>query len=223
MKKVIFIVSMSILLLVSCEKEASAGDFLDSNQIERLKIISDGVRDPETGLLIHQPTGGVIDEQTGIITDPETGLEIDPDSGVTIDPDGGTPPLSKLFAESGDLIGNLDGNDFNVRSFSAILDGTLLTINLIDENGNAITIAVNNPMTQPFSVNSAQNFTGQIDQSGTIFMTSPMVENSGFLQLIYDGETVSGTFQFTAFVNGADASSDSVEITGGSFAHITVE
>ncbi|WP_010178474.1 hypothetical protein [Aquimarina agarilytica] len=226
MKKIIYIISLLGLLLVSCEKEASAGDFLNGDQIEKLKIISRGVKDPNTGQLIDPITGGIINPDTGVITDPETGLEIDPNTGEPIGSDGGgTPaPIDEIFAMSGDLIGTLDGDDFNMRSATALLNGNLLTISFINENGNSITLAVNNPKTQPFGVNSAENFTGSIDKGGDVFSTDFSSDATGFLQLVYDGDTVSGSFEFKAFFRDASGveTTETSEVTGGGFGKIEV-
>lgn len=221
MKKIAFVISILCLLLSSCEKDASASDFLDGNQIEKLKIISRGVKDPETGELIDPITGGIINPTTGVITDPETGLEIDPVTGEVIDPNGGeTPSPEKIFAEPGDLIGLVDDEEFILRSFSATLNGSLLTINLIDQSGNSITMSVNNPMTQPFAVGADQDFLGNINKDGAIFSTDFSSDATGFLQLIYDGDTVSGSFTFNAFTEIEP--SNSSEITGGNFDNIQV-
>lgn len=220
MKKIAFIISILSLLMVSCEKDATASDFLDGNQIEKLKIISRGIKDPVTGELTDPITGGIINPTTGVITDPATGLEIDPVTGVVIDPTGGgTPSPDKIFAEAGDFIGLIDDEEFIVRSFSATLDGALLTINLIDIEGNSIIMSVNNPMTQPFAVGAAQDFVGNINKAGAIFSTGFSSSATGFLQLIYDGNTVSGSFTFKAFT---ETGSESSEITGGNFDNIQV-
>ena len=125
------------------------------------------------------------------------------------------------------IIGNVRSSPFTAIEYFATVNGNQMEIFFENEEGDTLILTVFNPTSDTFTagINSQNLFVGQIrfEETGEFFTTSQEETQDaiGSLQLEINNEdqTVSGTFDFTAF---SPSQSIFTEVSSGNFDNIPI-